>query len=331
LVGVASVLFFPLTRRIVADVRALEAGASRIAGGDLAARVAVRGHDEIGRLGDAFNRMAEQIADHQEQILAEERRRKEDEIARRLLEAENERRGRELEEAREFQLSLLPRELPRLEGFDLAVEMTTATEVGGDYYDFQAAPDGAVVFAIGDATGHGAAAGTLVTAVKSLFATAAVGAAPAAFLTAANAAIHRMGLVRRAMALAVGRVAGERLVVSSAGMPPILHFRAAAARVDEIVLPGTPLGARGEFPYGEVELRLAPGDALLFLSDGLPELPNAEGEPFGYERLRSAFGSLARRGAGEVVAGLRAAADAWSDGRPPVDDLTLLVLRRRDR
>jgi serine phosphatase RsbU (regulator of sigma subunit) len=330
LVALAFAGFFPLTRRIVHDARELEAGAVRLADGDLSSRVPVRGSDELGRVAGAFNRMAEQIADHQDRLLTEERRRKEDELSRRLLAAENERRGRELEEARDFQLSLLPRELPTLSELDLAVEMTTATEVGGDYYDFQAAPDGSVVMAIGDATGHGAAAGTLVTAVKSLFAAAAVDAAPAAFLTSANAAIHRMGLVRRAMALAVGRIEGTRITVSAAGMPPILHFRAATGQAEEIVLPGTPLGARAEFPYSEVVIELDASDCLLFASDGLPELPNLDGEPFGYERLRSRFAELAPGRAADVVGGLRKAAAEWRAGSAPVDDLTLLVLRRHD-
>jgi serine phosphatase RsbU (regulator of sigma subunit) len=328
LVGIATAGFFPLTSRLVRSVRELDRGAARIAAGDLATRVAVSGRDELGRLGASFNRMAGELAAHRERLLADERRRKEEEIERRLLEAENERRKRELDEARDFQLSLLPRELPRIDGLDLAVEMTTATEVGGDYYDFQPGSEGELVLAIGDATGHGAAAGTLVTAVKSLFAAAAASEPPAQFLAAANAAIHRMGLVRRAMALAVARLRGARVVLSSAGMPPVLHFRAASGEVDELVLPGTPLGSRAGFPYSELELALEPGDALLFVSDGLPELPNRDGEPYGYERLRAEFGRLAREGACEVVAGLRAAARDWSGGAPLVDDVTLLAVRR---
>ncbi|HEX9800626.1 MAG TPA: SpoIIE family protein phosphatase, partial [Thermoanaerobaculia bacterium] len=331
LVALTLVGFFPLTGSLVRDVRQLERGADAIAAGDLAARVEVRRRDEIGKLGAAFNRMAAQIAAHRDQLLAEERRRKEDEIARRLLAAENERRGRELEEARQFQLALLPRELPQLPDLDLAVEMTTATEVGGDYYDFQIGPDGALVVAIGDATGHGAAAGTMVTAVKSLFAATAAAQPPAEFLTSANAAIHRMGLVRRAMALSVARVERRQVVLSAAGMPPLLHYRAVDGHVDEIALPGTPLGARPDFPYSESRFALGAGDVLLLLSDGLPELPNHDGEPFGYERLRARFGELACRGddAARIVAGLRESARAWGGSQPPVDDMTLLVLAAR--
>lgn len=321
--------FFPLTIGLVRDVKALERGADEIADGNLAARVDVRRGDEIGRLGAAFNRMAAELSDRRDELLAGERRRKEDEIARRLLAAENERRGRELEEARDFQLALLPRELPRVAGLDVAVDMTTATEVGGDYYDFQTARDGALVVAIGDATGHGAAAGTMVTAVKSLFAATAASQPPAEFLTSANAAIHRMGLVRRAMALSVVRVDGRSVRISAAGMPPMLHHRAAAARVDELALAGTPLGARADFPYAEAGCEIAPGDALLLVTDGLPELPNADGEPFGYERLRARFGELAAAGddAAAIVAGLRQAARDWGGAAAPGDDVTLLVLR----
>jgi sigma-B regulation protein RsbU (phosphoserine phosphatase) len=329
LVGLAIAGLYPVSGRLVRDVHRLEEGAARLAEGDLGARVEVSSRHELGRLAAAFNHMAGQISEHQQRLLEQVRLRKEEEIERRLLGAENERRRRELEEAREFQLSLLPRELPRRAGLDLAVSMTTATEVGGDYYDFLDGDDGALVVAVGDATGHGAAAGTLVTAIKGLFAGSAPGAAPAAFLAAANAAVHRMGLVRRAMALAVARVEGRRVTLSAAGMPPALHYGAASGEVREVALPGTPLGARAGFPYTEATLELGRGDALLFLSDGLPELPNAEGEPYGYDRLARRFRDLASGApdAASVIAGLEATTAEWSGSGAPADDVTFLALR----
>jgi len=98
-------------------------------------------------------------------VKAQERRKAEITI----LEAENERKSQELEEARELQLSMLPKELPQLPYLDIAVYMQTATEVGGDYYDFHVGLDGTLTVVIGDATGHGMKAGTMVTAAKSLF------------------------------------------------------------------------------------------------------------------------------------------------------------------
>ncbi|MCP3958309.1 MAG: HAMP domain-containing protein, partial [bacterium] len=143
-----------LSTRMTRRVEVLNAGAERIAGGDLQTRVPVRGRDELGQLAGSFNRMAGELSRHQEKLLEQERKRRDQEIARQVLEADNERKTRELEEARDFQLSLLPKALPEHPSYHLAVHMETATEVGGDYYDFRSADDGTLISAVGDATGH---------------------------------------------------------------------------------------------------------------------------------------------------------------------------------
>lgn len=339
LVGIATLGMIPLTGGMVKSVQQLEAGAARIADGDLTTRVPVRSRDEFGRLAGSFNHMAEQLAEHQARLLEQERVGKEREIERRLLEAENGRKSLELEEARLFQLSLLPRHLPEYPGLELAVAMSTATEVGGDYYDFRTGANGDLLLAIGDATGHGAAAGTMVTVVKSLFLAAGDDASPAAFLRRATGMVHGMGLSRMAMALAVARLAGRTLTLSSAGMPPALHWRGGTGEVEEVALAGMPLGARSDYPYSERRLEIAAGDVVLLMSDGFPELPNPAGEPLGYERARTRFaaaasgtGAGAGGSAGEIVAALERAAAEWSgaDGASapaPSDDVTFLVLR----
>ncbi len=101
------------------------------------------------------------------QVLDQERAAHANELRQRLLEAENARKSGELEAGRALQLSMLPPVLPEVGGLELAVAMSTASEVGGDYYDFRPAPDGSLIVAVGDATGHGVAAGILVTAVKA--------------------------------------------------------------------------------------------------------------------------------------------------------------------
>ena len=92
-----------------------------------------------------------------DQLLEQERTAHANDLRAHLLEAENVRKSKELEEGRALQLSMLPTGLPRVEGLDVAVSMSTASEVGGDYYDFRVDPDGSLVVAIGDATGHGLA------------------------------------------------------------------------------------------------------------------------------------------------------------------------------
>ena len=86
-----------------------------------------------------------------------------------LAEAESARKTRELDEARNLQLSMLPKQLPKLPHLDIAVYMKTATEVGGDYYDFHVHADGTLTVILGDATGHGMMSGMMVSIMKSLF------------------------------------------------------------------------------------------------------------------------------------------------------------------
>ena len=111
-------------------------------------------------------RLAEEIA---EKIENQRKVVQEMEIERRVLEADNVRKTKELEEARALQLSMLPNELPVLPNLDIAVSMKTATEIGGDYYDFDLMPDGTLTVALGDATGHGTKAGMMVVIAKSRF------------------------------------------------------------------------------------------------------------------------------------------------------------------
>ena len=330
MIGLALLGILPLSTRMTRNLKMVSEGADRIAHGDLEARVPVRSRNEFGRLALAFNRMAEDLKTHQERLLEEERLRQEREMEQALLQSEYERKTRELEEARRFQLSLLPKSLPDHPGFEVAVSMRTATEVGGDYYDFHLGEDGALTVAVGDATGHGAVAGTMVTVVKSLFSAGAGSARPREFLDQAAQAVKRMELGRMAMGLCLARLAGGALTLSSAGMPPIFVRRRASGEAEEIALQGMPLGGLAS-DYQERTLAVEPGDTILLMTDGLPELPDGDGDPLGYPRVRSLFESLGGKPPEEIIAGLAAAADSWSGGQPPKDDITFVVLRVRAR
>ncbi len=316
-----------LSSRMTRNLKILSVGAERLALGDLTTRLPVRSKDEFGQLARTLNRMASELSENQVRLLEEVRRRKDQEIQQRLLAAEHERKSRELEEARKLQLSLLPTELPRHPEVEMAVSMRTATEVGGDYYDFFPGPNGTLTAAVGDAAGHGARAATMVTVVKGLFTAAAGSGEPEVVLGEASRAIKRMNLERMTMGVSLVRICGRRISVSAAGMPPLFLFRRASAAVEELALPGMPLGGLAGVEYRRWDGELAAGDTVLIMTDGFPELLDREGEPLGYERARNAFAEVGGATPEEIVEHLNATADRWRNGGALADDMTFAVIK----
>lgn len=319
-----------LSGRMTRTLSRLMHGADMMASGDLTTRISVHTRDEFGQLADTMNRMALQLSENQEHLFREERLRRKQEVHQRLLEAENERQTQELEEARAFQLSLLPHRLPEHPELDIAVFMRTATEVGGDYYDFFSGSNDALTAAIGDAAGHGARAGTMVTVVKGLFTARAGEMELPRLLEEAAHAIKQMNLERMNMAVSVVRYAQGRLTISAAGMPPALLHRGDTGGLEEVVLEGLPLGALARSTYRQCETTLAAGDTLLLMTDGFPELLNGEHDSLGYPRVHSLFGSCAAGNPEEIISELSAAADKWTNGQPPADDITFVVMKARN-
>ncbi len=246
----------------------------------------------------------------------------------RAVQAEAARKTAELEEARAMQLSLLPRHTPRVPGLTVAAIARTATEVGGDTWDWAVGPDGALALVIGDATGHGVRAGTVVSVMKGLFRGDPFPGDLGLFLDRAGRVLRDLGLHRLHMALAVLVVRGGAATFASAGMPPAFVFRASSGTVEEILVPGAPLGALVDTPHASVSLKLAPGDVLLLSSDGLAESPGPGGEPLGYARAREAFRVVASLPPEEALATLARREEEWRGERPREDDLTLVLLRR---
>jgi serine phosphatase RsbU (regulator of sigma subunit) len=320
LVFVALIGIVPLANHMTRDVNLVTRGAERVAQGDLMTRLPVKSDNEFGQLAAAFNRMAEDLSLHQQKIVQQQ-------VHQRLLEVENDRKSDDLEDARRFQLSLLPKEVPKLPGYDIAVFTRTATEVGGDYYDFHV--DGTLSVTVGDATGHGAKAGTMVTVIKTLFAGYTATTPPAAFLRDAAEKVKRMDLGRMAMALLVSRFDKDRFTVASAGMPPVYVHRTASGEIEEVARGATPLGTLGA-DYADVSAPLHQGDTVFLMTDGFPELLNATGQQLGYsgavDELRAAAGATTANGA---IAHLTAAVERWHGNQPPNDDVTFVVVRMK--
>ena len=328
LIAFALIGMVPLANHFTRDVKRVTEGAERIAQGDLQTRLPVKSKDEFGQLALAFNRMAEDLSEHQRRLFAEARTRQEQEVQQRVFALDYERKSVELEDARRFQLSMLPKHLPTHDRYDVGVFTKTATEVGGDYYDFHL-DDGVLSITIGDATGHGAKAGTMVTVIKTLFAGYRSTTAPAEFLRDAAGKIKRMDLGRMAMALALARFDRSRVTVASAGMPPLLIHRRETGEIEEVTLPATPLGTLG-MEYAQKVVSLNSGDTILLMTDGWPELQNAQGLQLGYPNAMKEFADAAQGGdATAVVQHLANAVQKWHGDAPPNDDITFVVVRVR--
>ncbi|NWG29785.1 MAG: PP2C family protein-serine/threonine phosphatase, partial [Ignavibacteriaceae bacterium] len=242
---------------------------------------------------------------------------------------DNQRKTKELEEARKLQLSMLPNNVPKVPGLEIAVYMKTASEVGGDYYDFKYDNNGRLVIAIGDATGHGMRAGTMVATIKGLFTAESSQTDVVTFLNKSNSIIRDMRLGNNYMAMLLAKIEGNRLTISSAGMPPALIYRSKNKQVEEIKLQAIPLGGPADFPYPEKETTLSQGDTLILMSDGFPELFNEQKEILDYSRTRQIIGGIGDASASETINFLIKEADKWKGNAKQEDDITFVVVKRK--
>jgi len=271
--------------------------------------------------------LARDFARANKAILIKEREAKEMEVAQRVLEAEDSRKTKELNEARELQLSLLPQRITSLKNYDFCFDMRPATEVGGDYYDYNISENNEISIVIGDATDHGMKAGMMVSIVKSLFLTHINTMDIKEFLNSCSHTIKQMKLKNLYMAFMLVKINGRNLIMSSAGIPPLLVYRKKTNKVEEYKIKGMPLGAVESYPYETVEIELETGDTVVLMTDGLPELFNKNKESFGEERLKEIILQNASEPVNEIVNKLFLAGDEWRKENKQNDDITLVAFR----
>jgi signal transduction histidine kinase/ligand-binding sensor domain-containing protein/serine phosphatase RsbU (regulator of sigma subunit) len=242
-------------------------------------------------------------------------------------EAENRRKGEELQQARAIQLSMLPQTLPEIPYLEIAVHMKTATEVGGDYYDFFPQEDGGLYLATGDATGHGIPAGMMVAMTKSTIKALDV-QSPHTLLKQANQVIRAVNPVNMTMALNALTISDTGFAISSAGMPPAFLYRGDRGEAEEILVEGLPLGAMADSDYSLRVVEFKRGDSLVLISDGLPELRNEKGDPLGYPAVQNVVTERGTASADDLLAGLVSLGDEWGRGEADDDDITVVVIKR---
>jgi sigma-B regulation protein RsbU (phosphoserine phosphatase) len=240
----------------------------------------------------------------------------------------------QLRQARTIQLSLLPRRLPRLEGFQLAAATYPADEVGGDIYDVQRLDTGVISIAVADASGHGLPAALqardIVTGLR--MGVARDQKIPAT-IQRLNRVIHQSGLTSRFISLFYGEVEenGNIFYVNCGHCPPLVFH--SDGSVDELPSSGPVLGPLPSAHFRRCYTTMEPGDYLVLFSDGVTERKpptddEEELEEFGLERLMAVCRKQLGQNAKSMVQAVTKAVREFGGGAPWEDDVTIMVLRR---
>jgi len=237
----------------------------------------------------------------------------------------------DMDAARAIQRSLLPHKLPSIPGYSLGFRSDTCYEVGGDYLDVVAQPDGSILMAVADVAGKGMASAMMSTSFRSAFRAMAAEGPPLGELAARMNQHHwaegeeaRRRYVT-AIFLRLHPEAGEIEVVNAGHNPGFLVIPDAAPRLFEAA--GTPLGMLPGMRYESERSEFTPGTRLLFYTDGLTEVFRGD-EEFGPERLLDAFLKCPARKADDILSALWAAIEDFAEGGPQGDDMTALALCR---
>jgi serine phosphatase RsbU (regulator of sigma subunit) len=250
-----------------------------------------------------------------------------------------ERFRQELQLAHEIQQGFLPSEFDELRdrGFELFARVQPAREVAGDLYDYVLRPDGRLAFYVGDVSGKGMPAALFMVACRTLARhLAASSASPAATLGCLNAALaaDNPGGMFVTLAHGIYTPGTGELVVASAGHPMPLRRRA-DGQVEEVAhRPGRLLGyGEGDLHLNDAHLTLAPGELLVFYTDGFTEArAPVTREMFGLDRLREVVSGFATDVPLAACADqATAAVEQFTDTKDLQDDLTLFLLRRPAR
>jgi serine phosphatase RsbU (regulator of sigma subunit)/anti-sigma regulatory factor (Ser/Thr protein kinase) len=243
--------------------------------------------------------------------------------------AARERIENELRVARLIQQSLLPKQLPVATGWRFAARYQPARAVGGDFYDFVELPDGTLGLMVGDVTDKGVPAALVMATTRSILRTAAQRlASPGEVLQRTNDAL--CGDIPPNMFVtclyAILDPATGRVKYANAGHD--LPFLRHGSGVSELRARGMPLGLMPDMIYEEKEVVVAPGDRVLFYSDGLVEAHNAEREMLGFPRLEALMGEIDAT-PDDVIEQLLLALEQWTgQDWEQEDDITLVVLER---
>jgi serine phosphatase RsbU (regulator of sigma subunit) len=306
---VAVLLAALMARRVSGPVLALIGFMQRVGDGDLQAQADFSGSREFRQLSQALNRM---IADLRDRL----------------------RLRHSLDIAMSVQQRLLPQQPPRPRGLDVAGHSTYCDETGGDYYDFlildESEPE-CVLVALGDVMGHGVAAALVMAGARAVLRDRAQSSGSLAELMGRLNRLLAADLAgTRFMTMYLGTLSSRDGMLQwvSAGHDPAIVYDPVSETFEEIDGGELPLGVMDDTEY--VERAYGPlrsGQVILIGTDGIWEMPNANGEHFGKPRLREVIRSAALQSAGQIVEAVLARLADFRGDCKQTDDVTFVVIK----
>ncbi|HEA68414.1 MAG TPA: GAF domain-containing protein [Desulfobacterales bacterium] len=244
---------------------------------------------------------------------------------------EKERMEEELAIAHDLQTSMLPATCPEIEGFEIAALSTSAREVGGDFYDFIEMGDDRVGLVVGDVTGKSVSGALVMSASRSVFRMLSeVEMSVDEIMIRANRRTKKDITSGMFVALLYAVIdANDRILsLCSAGQTQPIHFCAETGEATLVQTEGDtfPLGILDDAEYQETRLQLAPGDRVVFYTDGIVEAMNEKEELFGFERLLEVVKGARSMSADSLLKEIMERVNAFAGGAAQHDDLTVIVV-----
>ena len=237
---------------------------------------------------------------------------------------------KEMEIAKQIQLSLLPPAPPTLPGIDCAGRCVPATHIGGDYYDIFVHGD-RLNMVMADVSGHSVGAALIMVETRSVLRAQLESLQnPAEVVSALNELLHE-DLSRAELFITMTYLSYQtttgRLSYTNAGHPPSLLYRPGSETFLELDAEGLILGVHKGVTFEEPSLQIESGDLLLLYTDGIIEAEGAAGELFGTRRLRELLAREHRKPAAGVIAAVLDAVRAFSGCSSFKDDISMLLLK----
>ena len=301
-------IYILIKRVIINNLQKINDTLGRITKGDLNVTVDVRSSQEFSSLSDDINSTVTTL----KQYIAE--------AAARI--------DKELEYAKQIQLSALPTNFPNDEDFGIYAQMIAAKEVGGDFYDFYKLNDTTVAFLAADVSGKGIPAAMFMMTAKTIIKDLAEsGMAVNDILTKANEKLcenNESGMFVTAWMGILDLTTGKLQFANAGHNPPLLK-RANGAFEYLKTRAGFVLAGMEGVRYRAIDLMLYPGDRLFLYTDGVPEATNAENKLYGEDRLLSFMNQNASAEATEFLPALKANIDEFVGEAPQFDDITMLM------